>query len=112
MKNHIISGAAALFTAALLAGGAVSPAMAKSDPTTEPKPQSDQVQQESAKESKQKLYCVVNTLTGSHLRPRNAVRWSNGSRPASIRSKPASSGQKPVAQFRIRRGFSSQSAFS
>nr|WP_294811263.1 hypothetical protein [uncultured Sphingomonas sp.] len=68
MKNHIISGAAALFTAALLAGGAVSPAMAKSDPTTEPKPQSDQVQQESAKESKQKLYCVVDTLTGSHLR--------------------------------------------
>lgn len=68
MKNHIISGAAALFTAALLTCGAVSPAMAKSDPTTEPKLQSDQVQQESAKESKQKLYCVVDTLTGSHLR--------------------------------------------
>jgi hypothetical protein len=67
MKNHIISAAAAMFAATLLAGGAVSPAMAKSDPTTEPKPQSDQAQPESAKESK-KLYCVVDTLTGSHLR--------------------------------------------
>lgn len=68
MTNRMISAAAALFAAALLAGGAVTPAMAKSDPTTEPRPQSDQAQQESAKGSKQKLYCVVETLTGSRLR--------------------------------------------
>lgn len=67
MTNRTISAAAALFAAALLAGGAATPAMAKSDPTTEPRPQSDQAQQESAKGSKQKLYCVVDTLTGSRL---------------------------------------------
>jgi hypothetical protein len=71
MKNRIISGAAALFTAALLAGGAVSPAMAKSDPTSDPGSQSGQTQRESAKGSMQKLYCVVETTTGSHIRTKD-----------------------------------------
>lgn len=70
MKNRIISGAA-LFAAALLAGAAVSPAMAKSDPTTESKPQSDQAQPESAKGSTQKVYCVVATPTGSRIRTKD-----------------------------------------
>lgn len=71
MTNRTISAAAALFAAALLAGGAATPAMAKSDPTTEPRPQSDQAQQESAKGSKQKLYCVVETAVGSRLRTKD-----------------------------------------
>lgn len=71
MTNRTISAGAALLAAALLAGAAVTPAMAKSDPTTEPRPQSDQAQQESAKGSKQKLYCVVETLTGSRLRTKD-----------------------------------------
>lgn len=71
MKNRIISGAAALLVAVALAGGAVSPAMAKSDPTSEPKRQSGQTQRDSAKGSMQKLYCVIETPSGSHIRTKD-----------------------------------------
>lgn len=70
MKNRIISGAAALFAAALLAGG-VSPAMARYDPTSEPKPQSDQTQRQGAKGSMKQVYCVVETPTGSRIRTKD-----------------------------------------
>lgn len=70
MAKKVISAAAALFAAAILAGGALAPAaMAMSDP--KPKSQADDTQRMSDKGSKQKLYCVIETPTGSHIRTKD-----------------------------------------
>lgn len=67
MNNRIISAAAALLAAAMLTGGAVAPAMAKSDPTK----RAPQEQRDNAKESAEPLYCVVETPTGTHIRTKD-----------------------------------------
>lgn len=65
MIKHVVSTAAALCAAAILAGGALAPAaMARPDP----KPQSNQASPQSDKGSMQKIYCVVEVPTGSRVR--------------------------------------------